>query len=362
MGRSARLAVAGIAVLGTLAGCGNETDPPKAEVTTPEVGASEPTARDTTAIDDSFAGLPVGDPPELAYVRAGTSVVQGDRSTDLEWEVAAITRDLVYEETVGAIYRVGARGVALVTGAATSPPAYGGGDVAWIENETQIVHQQFQARARQPLPDGCCEGARVVGYDHDGDVFVTSPQRSWVWETYEGREGRDEIAGPPPDSEDHFWPVGGLGTGAVAGTGISSEVLVEYPGVEWGWGYVAGPRDPASDAPAEYLEQERLRAERVWLTLNGILALDPEGQLVVLGSEPRDDRASHHWRVLTGERNPLGLPDGLEVAGVVTENRRTVLVDATDDSGRRAWIRCHVGLFACAVATELGPDDIVPVS
>jgi|GEM_PF-6478544 len=356
-----RAAVAGLAVLSALVGCGTETDPPRPEGTTSEAGTSEPTARDTTAPDGSFAGLPVGDAPGLAYVRSGTTVVQGDRSTDLERDVTAIEGDLVFEAAVGAIYRVGPRGITLVTGAATSPPVFGG-NVAWIENDDEIVQQHFRGRARQPLPDGCCEGARVVGYDYDSDVdvFVTSPQGSWMWDTYEGREGVGETVDPPPDSEDHLWPVGGLGAGSVAGTGISSEVLVEYPGGAWGWGYVAGPRDPTSDAPVEYLEQERVRAERVWLTRHAIIALDPDEQVVVLGSESRDDQASHHWRGLTGERTPLGLPDGLEVAGVVTENRRTVLVDATDDSGRRAWVRCHVGLFACAVATELGADDVVP--
>ena len=356
-----RLAVVGIAVLGTLVGCGTATDPPRPEATSPEAGTSEPTARDTTAPDASFAGLPVGDPPGVAYVRAGSSVVQGDRSTDLEWEVTAIEGDLVFDEAVGAIYRVGARGITLVTGAATSPPVLGG-NVAWIEDDEEIVQQQFRGRVRQPLPDGCCDEARVVGYDYDSDVdiFVTSPQGSWMWDTYEGREGLGETADPPPDSEDYLWPVGGLGEGAVAGTGIASEVLVEHAGGEWGWGYVAGPRDPGSDAPVEYVEQERVRAERVWLTSRAIVAVDPDGQVVVLGAQLQQDGSSHHWRVLTGERTPLGLPDGLEVDGVVTENRRTVLVDATDDSGRRAWVRCHVGLFACAVATELGADDIVP--
>lgn len=357
-----RLAVACIAVLVMLVGCGTAEDPPGRQATSPEAGTSEPTARDTTAPDGPFAGLPVGDLPELAYVRAGTSVVQGDRSIELDWEVAAIEDDLVYEETVGAIYRVGAQGVTLVTGAATSPPVFFGGDPAWIENGDQIVQQQHRGRARQPLPDGCCDGARVVGYDYDidKDLFVTSSQGSWMWDTYEGREGLGDTADPPPDSQDYLWPVGGLGAGSVAATGISSEVLVEYPDGEWGWGYVEGPRDPESDAPVQYLEQERVRAERVWLTTHAIVALDPDGQVVVLGSESRHDESSHHWRALTGERSPIGLPDGLDVAGVVTENRRTVLVDATDDSGRRAWVRCHVGLFACAVATELDADDIVP--
>lgn len=358
MGRIVRLAVAGIAVLGTLLGCGTETDPPDRDATSPGAASTESTARDTTAADGALSGLPVGDPPELAYVRSGTTVVRGDQSIDLDWEVVAIEGDLVYDEEAGAIYRFGSGGITLLSGAATAPPVTDS-TVTWIENDTEIVRHYERAPERQPLPDGCCQDARLLGVDvdMDPDVFVVAPEGAWMWDTYEGREG---LIDPPPDSQNHLWPVGGLGGGILAGVGISSEVLVEYLGGEWGWGYVAGPRDPASDAPVEYVEQERISAERVWLTSNAIIALDPDGQVVVLGSESRDDQASHHWRGLTGERTPLGLPHGLQVDGVVAENRRTVLVDATDGSGQRAWVRCHVGLFACALATELGADDIVP--
>ncbi len=100
--------------------------------------------------------------------------------------------------------------------------------------------------------------------------------------------------------------------------------------------------------------------ERVWLTSSAVVALESDGTLVVLGRAEPGDAEDDRWRGLTDERSPLGLPEDVVVDGVVAESRRTVLVDATDSTGRRAWVRCHVGLFACAIAAELDPDDVVP--
>lgn len=371
MDKLGRLVVVGttvVMVLITLLGCGAPDEGPAGE--SADGVPSGPAATPPTTPEASLADLPVGDPPELAFVAAGRSVVFGDRSVDLEREreldpatdAVGVGTDevLVYDADAATIHRVGPQGITLVTADATSPPVFGG-STAWIERDREIVQQQFGGRARQPLPDGCCDGARVVGYDVDIDVdiYVTAAEGSWMWDTYEGREGLAETAEPPADSEDHFWPVGGLDDGVVVGTGIASEVLAEHADGSWGWGYVAGPRDPSTDDPVQYDEQERVTADRVWLTGPAIVA-DTDDQLVVLASDLRQDGGSHHWRVLTGERTPFDLPDGLEVAGVVAENRRTVLVDATDSSGRRAWLRCHVGLLECAIATELGPGDLVP--
>lgn len=166
--------------------------------------------------------------------------------------------------------------------------------------------------------------------------------------------------GPAAGLQDYFWPVGGLGQGRVAATGSGSEVLVEYPGNAWGWGYASSPRDPARDEPVQYEEQERVSSDRVWLTLAAIVALDRNRGLLVLGSDRQYSAGSQNWRVLTGERTPFALPGALVVNGVVAETRRTVLVDATDRNSRQAWVRCDVRTFECEIATELDPDDITP--
>ncbi|HSV41435.1 MAG TPA: hypothetical protein VLI04_21910, partial [Nocardioidaceae bacterium] len=140
----------------------------------------------------------------------------------------------------------------------------------------------------------------------------------------------------------------------------SSEVLVKYPNQKWGWGYVDGPRDPSSDAPVRYREQESVMAQQVWLTTRAVVALDNEGSLNILDSGFRDDGAGHHWRVLTGTASALDLPTILKVGGVVSERNRFLLIDAIDESGHRAWVRCDVRSFECEVAAELGSDALTP--
>lgn len=351
------VAVIAVAVAATVGGDQDSPDP--APTPTPIL----PTKN---ALPDSLADLPIGPRPDLAYVASGTSVVMGDVSVDLEGTVTTVgsgqSQVLVYDASQGTIRRVRRDRIDLLADAATSPPVFGA-NIAWIENDNQIVQLQSSGRSRQPLPDGCCAGARVVGYDHDIniDLFVTAQEGSWMWDTYEGREGQED---PPPDSEDYFWPVGGLGEGIVIDTGSGSEVLVRYPGEKWGWGYVSGPRDPASDTPVQYQEQELTSAIRVWLTTPAIVALETGGQLVVLEEEWHyNDPAtggSVAWRTLTGERKRFALPHGLMVAGVVTEDRRTVLVDAAEESGQRAWVRCNVQSLECEIATNLDADDITP--
>jgi hypothetical protein len=351
-----RLAVVGAFVVVALLGCSAPDEPRPSSST-----SAQPTASSEAPLR-SLADLPTGRPPKLAYVVAGSSVVFPDHSVDLEWEVDAIVGGFVFDASGGAIHRVGVDGITLVSSKATSAPVHGG-TIAWIEKDAQIVLEQEPGQARQPLGEACCVGARLLGFDVDidRDIYLAAPDGAWMWDTYEGREG---LVDPPPDSEDYFWRVGGLGRGSLVDTGISSEILVDYPGGKWGWGYVAGPRDPSRDDPVLYEEQERTAADRVWLTTWEIVALEPAGRLVVLGSEDRDDRSSHHWRELTGERTAFELPDDLQVDGVVSESlqrRRTVLVDATDRTGQRAWVRCNLRTYACEVATELGPDDIVPM-
>ncbi len=349
--------VVGAALVVALLGCTAPDDGPTDSSQTPADDAS-------TRSLSSLADLPTGRPPRLSYVVSGTSVVLEGGPVDLSWEVEAIEGDLVYDADDGMIHRLGPAGTRLVSRDATSAPVLGG-NVAWIERGNEIVQQQYRGRAHQPLPDGCCDGARVVGYDFDIDVdlFVTAAEGSWMWDTYEGGEGR---ADTPPDSEDFFWPVGGLGAGELVGTGAGSEVLIDYPGHEWGWGYVDGPRDPSRDGPVRYDEQERLSARQVWLTSRAIVAREVTGRLVVLSAEHRY-RDSRGWRTLTGRRTAFALPDGLEVQGVVDERssdsmrrRWTVLVDATDRDGDRAWVRCSLRTYACEIAAELGPDDVVP--
>lgn len=352
---AAAAAVVAIVVLVPVLGSGDGESPEPP----PATGSTSPITPDAT--DDpprSLADLPVGDPPEMAYVLSGSSVVLKNRSIDLEWDVVALTRGtdhvLVYSGAEGGIHRVGRGEVEFLTTQATSAPDPNGW--AWIEG-TNIVYPQ--SGETQPLPAGCCADARVVGidFDMDPDIFVTSREGSWMWDTYEGGEGTEN---PPPESDDYFWPVGGLGRGTPVATGISSEVLVEYPGDTWGWGYVTGPRIPGSQAPVVYEEQERASVARVWLTSDAIVALEGDGRLVVLGSESRNDLGGHHWRGLTGDRTVFVLPDDLRVDGVVAETRRTVLADMTDRSGTRAWVRCDVGSYACEIAAELGPGDITP--
>jgi len=310
----------------------------------------------------SLADLPVGRQPGLAYVVAGRSVVLDDRWVDLEWEVSDVgigSREvLVYSAEDGTIYRVGRDGITPVSGDATSPPVFGGTS-AWIENDREVVQQGYRDEARQPLPAGCCDGARVVGFDADmdPDIYVVAQEGAWLWDTYEGNEGSTHAA---PDSTDHFWPVGDLLAGTVVETGAASEVLVKYPNHEWGWGYVDGPRDPSSDAPLSYREQKRTTAQGVWLTADGIVALDTAGRLGILESAYRNDDAGHHWRVLTGGVSALLLPTNLRVDGVVRERDHVVLIDATDDSGQRAWVRCDLRSLECEIAAELGPHDLTP--
>jgi hypothetical protein len=327
--------------------------------------SQSPTAQTATPPSWSLADLPTGAPPRLAYVRSGSSVVFPDRSVDLEWQVESVSAGgLVWDADKRTIHRVGEHAAVLLSSHATSPPVFDS-TVTWIEDGAAIVREYYRSTERQPLPAGCCRDARLIGVDVDvdPDVFVAADKSAWMWDTYEGREG---LVNPPPDSEDYFWPVGGLGHGTLTDVGISSEILIKYPDNEWGWGYVAGPRDPSSDDPVRYEEQERVSAVQVWLTSRAIVALEPNGRLVVLAAEYRY-RDSRGWRTVTGERTAFELPDGLEVQGVVAERssdstRRlwTVLVDATDRDGRRAWVRCNVHSYACEIAAELGPDDITP--
>ncbi|UMG92321.1 hypothetical protein [Nocardioides sp. TF02-7] len=249
-----------------------------------------------------------------------------------------------------------ADGVVLVAADATGPPVTDS-TTTWLEGE-EVVRGTGRRQQRQPLPAGCCDDAEVVGVDvdMDPDVLVAGADGAWLWDTYEGREGS---VAPPPDTDEWVWPVGGL-RGRLVATGSGSEVLVEHPGGRWGWGYVGGPRDPGSDAPVRYREQERVTAERVWLTLPAVVAVEPGGRLVVLRTRVRYDGVGHAWRAPTGQSAELELPAGLRVHGVVGEERTTVLVDATDDAGRRAWVRCHVRTLSCEVAAGLGPDDVVP--
>ena len=65
--------------------------------------------------------------------------------------------------------------------------------------------------------------------------------------------------------------------------------------------------------------------------------------------------------IQTGERIAFALSTRLEVTGVVGEDRHDVLIDATDRSGARAWVRCDVRTRQCEVATRLGPDDVAPL-
>lgn len=333
----------------------------RSPTSTTDQPSAAPTESVRPTLPRSLADLRIGDRPGLGFVRAGRTVVFPDRSVELDWEVATVGRGrtevLVFDEVPGAIHRVGPDGIQLLSDDATSHPVYTGA-IAWIENGSEIVHHSVGSQ-RQPLPDGCCEDARVVGYDVDMDVdiFVSADGGAWMWDTYEGREGNPD---PPPDSEDYFWPVGGLGSGTLVGTGSGSEVLVAYPNDEWGWGFVAGPRDPSSDAPVPYQEQERVTAARVWLTLDAVVALEPTGRLVILGSEHATDHYGHHWRQSTGERHPLALPTDLQVHGVINESRHTVLIDAIDNSQQRAWVRCNTHTHTCEIATELDPRDITP--
>jgi hypothetical protein len=309
----------------------------------------------------SLADLPIGKAPEVAYVVAGSSVVHGDRSIDLEWEVTAVEGDLVYNAAEGSIYWiswVGPRGIIPLTGDASSAPVDVGVPM-WIEDDRRIVYAANKPSLPQPLPDGCCDGARVVGQSFDSYwVYVSSEDDAWLWDFAMGRTDGPVVRS---DASEYIWRIDRLGAGLLVDTGPLSELVVEYPGDEWAWGYVEASGVPGSKEPVDYIERERLTARRVWLTNWGeVLALEPTGRLVVLGSEVARDRDGHQWRRLTGSRTALALPSDLAVTGVVTEGPHTVLVDATDDGGYRAWVRCHLRSYWCEIATELGPDDITP--
>lgn len=354
-----RTMVVAVVVAAAMSGCSAARDAPApGPSSSPDAepgGSTRPPA--------SFGGLAIGEPPALAYVRAGRTVVLGDRSVELHRRVSALTAGSsvvwLYAPREHTVSLVLGRRVVVVSSRATSP-AYAVGIPYWIEDDHRIMYNADKPADPQPLPDGCCHDAVVIGadLDMDPDVFVRADGKVWMWDTYEGREGSEH---PPPDTDRYFWPVAGTGSGELVGTGISSEVLVSYPGHEWGWGYVAGPRVPGSSTPVDYREREHLSAERVWLTSPGIVALEADGRLVELGASLRSDQEGHGWRGLTGGRSRLRLPDGLTVAGVVGEDRHDVLVDATDRSGARAWVRCHLPTHACEVAAELGPDDVVPL-
>ena len=187
---------------------------------------------------------------------------------------------------------------------------------------------------------------------------MRSDEGACLWDFAKGRTDGPEV---PPDAAEYIWPIHGLGSGRLVDTGRLSEIVIEYPDDEWAWGFVVAPGVRGSSEPVDYIEQERLSARRVWLTNWGeVLALEPLGRLVVLGSEVAHDRDGHQWRRLTGTRTALSLPPSIEVTGVVTEGPHTVLVDATDNGGYRAWVRCHLRSFQCEIATELGPNDITP--
>ena len=345
-----------VALVAALAGC-----------TSPEApGARQPpapaTTRPTVAPRTGLAALPVGDPPEVAYAAGRTTIVFPDRSVRLEHAVSALTRGSswvwAYAPDVDTLSLVDGRGSRPVSRRATAP-VFEAGIPYWIEDDRRIVYNANKPADPQPLPAACCRDAAVLGadYDMDPDVFVRADGRAWVWDTYEGREGTEY---PPPDSDDYFWPVGGLEGGTLVRTGIGSEVLVRHSGRAWGWGFVGGPRVPGSATPVGYRERERVAAREVWLSYPAIVAVDRRGRLVELVSVDRSDQEGHYWRRLTGQRSAFDLPAGLRVRGVVADGRRAVLVDTTDRTARRAWVRCDVRTHACELAAELDRADVVP--
>lgn len=333
---------------------------------TPSTTPSSPPAPDAIK---TFDDLPVGELPDLPWLERGSLMLPGVGSVDdLFADVTALTQFgdgvLTYAEGTGMIRLVRTprpdRWQVLTTQASSAPIATGAGMAVWLEG-AEIVYfhanprwTRFAEADRQALPAGCCSSAEVVRIDQHRRIFVASSDDAWVWDSYEGAEGQID---PPPDSGDFLDVVTGLGAGSLEGPiRGSDQVLVRYPNGEVGWGYVEW-----TDR-AKYHEAERMSSASVWLGFrDGVIVQTDEGRLVVLaaGHESPQGQGSLH-QVLTGGEETFDLPGDLDVHHVLDAYRRAVMVDATDSTGQRAWLRCSTQSYDCEVATLLSDDAVLP--
>lgn len=344
---AAAVAVIGI-VIPILGGVGNNDRP--------RPGGSTPTSAPATPRIDSFADLPAGEPPDMPYVRNG-SLMMGDISVDVEWGIAAVvgfgSDALIWNAEEGFVHHVSRGRIQRVAANVSTPPVTSSFGHAWIEGDREIVlgssNRIVDRQALASADQGT--GNELIGIDQRARAFVSTSDGAWVWETGEGSEGG---TAPPAGTVEYFKPVAGLGNGRLVAVNSGDGIVVSYPNGEFGWGWV----DRGN--PSMYHEVERLSAENVWAGSDPIIALTPDGRLVAYGAPFDTQSGEFAVQTLNGREATLDLPALDEVRSVHRERRGVVIVDATDATGQRAWLRCTLTSAECEVAAELSREDVTP--